>query len=195
MIEKIYSLFINGKYEELKIMLTKLVLDQRQAEFEKYLKKGILQKEDHVISPCKYGYINDKHLFSNDDTVYIMDRHFDVKKMKSGYIRKPFVKPIEVSTQTLEKWLKYVDKLSETLEPITVHVDEIADRTFTIFSSIGMVSFNSEYIKQMYKILGNDLSIKLNPQYPSLMAEGNSGKAYILGFKRASDIEVRKFHT
>ena len=163
-----------------------------QKAFEIYIKKFKMQERN------LFGTIEGKQIFSNGISLYVMNEPFIITPtiVNQKYMGKHGNNPpintdnSDGDKEKLIKMLQTVRNLMESSIPKDLHqsdIQNIKDITYNLnegsTDNPKYVKFNTEYISQMFKLLGKDLNFKLSLTHPILSGENEKGKAYLLALK------------
>lgn len=169
LLEKVYSLLKSEKINDAKILIENTLLNERYKNFLKYMN----QRKAYSSLWTKYGMIDNKQIFTDSTSFYIMDNPFyiDMNNLSKEQINLDFLKELK------DKFEKEEYKSS----PASFSKIFKSDQEVVVISDENEERFYGKKIKEAIGILGKDLEYLLFDEKPVLCAKNENGKAYILG--------------
>ena len=206
------GVFVGKSYDsnELKDLLEQELIysimnnvDRKSAQkaFEYYIRHAKISYNGYSPVPNMYGIVNEKQVFSNHISVYIMKKPFFKispiivnTKFNSRYkIASPMNINEKENKKHYEKLVSVINDLKDKMKKSTdVTISKKSISNEGIIYSVGeelenvnhnFNKFKAEELLMMFKLLGHDLDFKLSDTSPLLTGESGLGKCYVLGVK------------
>lgn len=175
-------------YKEAQFLMELLGFDKRYINFIEYMNREFKNPDTGKYQNSMYGQVDDKQVFSDYVSIYVMDEPFSL----DVFIEKRFR---FAKSKFLLKLLEELEFDMRCSKPVNIAKNISKYKSLDIITSSNEEFFLGKNVKTSIDILGNDVDFRCSNTKPLLMAENEKGKAYILGLNgRPRNIEMRTFY-